>query len=70
MELIIKYDLPFVTIQVKLGIEHLEIPNVLIDTGSAKSILSAEKLLCIGKNNINTVTNVVSTVVAFIKISL
>jgi hypothetical protein len=49
MELAINYDLPFVTIQIKLGVNHLEIPNVLIDTGSAKSILSADILepLCI-----------------------
>ncbi len=48
MKLTIKYDLPFVTIQVKLGIEHLEISNILIDTGSAKSILSADILEPIG----------------------
>ncbi len=48
MKLTIKYDLPFVTIQVKLGIKHLEISNILIDTGSAKSILSADVLEPIG----------------------
>lgn len=48
MELVINYDLPFVTIQVKLGVNHLEISNVLIDTGSAKSILSADILEPIG----------------------
>jgi len=48
MELIIKNDLPFVTIQIKLGVDYLEIPNVLIDTGSAKSILSADILEPIG----------------------
>ncbi len=48
MELVIKNDLPFVTIQIKLGVSHLEIPNVLIDTGSAKSILSADILEPIG----------------------
>lgn len=48
MELVIKKDLPFVTIQVKHGVDYLEIPNVLIDTGSAKSILSADILEPIG----------------------
>ncbi len=48
MELVIKHDLPFVTIQVKLGVDYLEIPNVLIDTGSAKSILSADILEPLG----------------------
>jgi len=48
MELVIENDLPFVTIQVKLGVNYLEIPNVLIDTGSAKSILSADILEPIG----------------------
>ena len=48
MEFVINYDLPFVTIQIKLGVNHLEISNVLIDTGSAKSILSADILEPIG----------------------
>jgi hypothetical protein len=48
MKLVIKYDIPFVTIQVKQGVDHLEISNVLIDTGSAKSILSADILDAIG----------------------
>lgn len=48
MELVINYDLPFVTIQIKLGVNHLEISNVLIDTGLAKSILSADILEPIG----------------------
>jgi len=46
--LVINYDLPFVTIQIKRGVNHLEISNVLIDTGSAKSILSADILEPIG----------------------
>ncbi len=48
MELVIKNSLPFVTIQVKLGGNCLEITNILIDTGSAKSILSADILESIG----------------------
>jgi hypothetical protein len=48
MKLTIKYNLPFVSIQVKLGINQLKISNILIDTGSASSILSADILEPLG----------------------
>ncbi len=38
------YNLPFICIHLRHGNARLEIPNILIDTGSATSILSADML--------------------------
>ena len=42
MQLALKYDLPFVRITISYNGNILEIPDVLIDTGSATTILSTD----------------------------
>ena len=42
MQLALKYDLPFVRITISYNGDILEIPDVLIDTGSATTILSTD----------------------------
>jgi hypothetical protein len=48
MQLSLKYDLPFTTITVAYNGSAKEIPNVLVDTGSGSSILSADLMMEIG----------------------
>ncbi len=48
MDLCIKYDLPFLDIFVKHNAKEVKVSNVLLDTGSAKSILSVDILGTIG----------------------
>jgi hypothetical protein len=47
MQLELKDDLPFVSIQVSYQGRLLTIPGVLVDTGSATSILSADQVASI-----------------------
>jgi predicted aspartyl protease len=42
MQLALKYDLPFVRVTISYNGNILEIPDVLIDTGSATTILSTD----------------------------
>ena len=48
MQLTLKDDLPFITITVAYQGAEIEVPHVLVDTGSASTILSADWLSQIG----------------------
>jgi len=48
MQLQLKDSLPFVTISVTYKGNEIEIPDVLVDTGSASTILAADRLKAIG----------------------
>lgn len=72
MQLQLKYNLPFVTIQIEHNNKTLPIPAVLIDTGSASTFLSVDLLLNIGIqpdpfDKIHTIRGVGGTEVVFRK---
>jgi predicted aspartyl protease len=48
MQLTLKDDLPFTSIRVAYRGSEMEIPNVLVDTGSATTILAAREVAQIG----------------------
>ena len=48
MQLYLKDNLPFVTVTVGYQNRVTDIPNVLVDTGSASTILAADSLISIG----------------------
>ena len=48
MQLRLKDNLPFITLVVGYQGKSVEIPNVLVDTGSASTILAADSLFQIG----------------------
>jgi predicted aspartyl protease len=48
MQLLLKYDLPFVVVAVEYKGRTVDIPDVLVDTGSASTILAADSLIGIG----------------------
>lgn len=48
MQLVLKDDLPFITIKVVYRGMEIEIPNILVDTGSASTLLSADLVAKIG----------------------
>lgn len=48
MRLLLKDNLPFVTVEVAYKGKTVEIPDVLIDTGSASTIMAADRLSAIG----------------------
>lgn len=48
MQLSLNYDLPFVMLQTSYKGKSIQIPNVLVDTGSASTILSADIVSEIG----------------------
>ncbi len=48
MQLTLKDDLPFVTITVAYRGARLQIPDILIDTGSATTVLAADRVADIG----------------------
>jgi len=48
MKLLIRNNLPFVTIKVAYRNLSIEIPNILLDTGSATTILNADIISSIG----------------------
>jgi hypothetical protein len=48
MQLQTKYNLPFFEIGFENGTKHLHLPAVLVDTGSASTLLSADLLNEIG----------------------
>jgi hypothetical protein len=48
MQLTLKDELPFTTIKVMYRDREVEVPNVLVDTGSATTILSADIVAQIG----------------------
>jgi predicted aspartyl protease len=48
MQLTLKDDLPFTSIRVAYRGSEMEIPNVLVDTGSATTILAAREVARIG----------------------
>ncbi len=48
MQLSLKYDLPFVAIVISYRGKTREVPNVLVDTGSGSTILSADVVSEIG----------------------
>ncbi len=48
MQFLLKYDLPFIEISAAWHGAAMDIPNVLIDTGSATTILSADMVDSIG----------------------
>lgn len=72
MRLQLKYNLPFVSILIEHHTKYLQIPSVLIDTGSASTLLSADLLLSIGIqpepfDRIHTIRGVGGTEVVFRK---
>ncbi|NOZ06059.1 MAG: hypothetical protein GXP41_06865 [Chloroflexi bacterium] len=48
MQLQLKYSLPFVTVSIAYKGKEIDIPDVLVDTGSASTILAADSLKVIG----------------------
>jgi predicted aspartyl protease len=48
MKLLIRYNLPFIKITVGYRNLSIDIPNILLDTGSATTILNADILSSIG----------------------
>ena len=48
MRLTLKDDLPFVTVDVAYGGTQIEVPHVLVDTGSASTMLAADVVVQIG----------------------
>ena len=48
MKIRLQDGLPYVTMTIAYQAQHLELPNVLLDTGSAGTVLSADKVLGIG----------------------
>lgn len=48
MRLTLKDSLPFVTIALVLGERQVEIPDVLIDTGSAATVLAIDCVATVG----------------------
>ncbi|KPA09683.1 Peptidase A2A, retrovirus RVP subgroup [Candidatus Magnetomorum sp. HK-1] len=48
MKLLIRYNLPFIKIKVGYRGLSIDIPNILLDTGSATTILNADILSSIG----------------------
>jgi hypothetical protein len=44
----LRYNLPFVSIQIEYNGKSLQIPSILVDTGSASTLLSVDLLLNIG----------------------
>ncbi len=48
MQLILKNNLPFTTLKVTYSGKSIEVPHVLIDTGSASTVLAADILMQIG----------------------
>jgi len=48
MQLLLKDDLPFVVVTVEYKGKAVDVPNVLVDTGSASTILAADSLIEIG----------------------
>ncbi len=48
MQLLLKDELPFVVVTVEYNGKTVDIPNVLVDTGSASTILAADSLIEVG----------------------
>jgi len=48
MKLLMRYNLPFIKIKVGYRNLSIDIPNILLDTGSATTILNADILYSIG----------------------
>ena len=48
MQLRLKHNLPFVTAAISHNGAAVEIPDILIDTGSASTIFSSDRLLTLG----------------------
>lgn len=48
MQLVLKYNLPFTNITVAYQGRTTDIPDVLIDTGSGRTILAADIVACLG----------------------
>jgi len=48
MQLLLKDSLPFVTVTITHNGKTVNIPDVLVDTGSASTILAADRLAAIG----------------------
>lgn len=72
MQLVLKGDLPFTTIQVVYKGDSVEIPNVLVDTGSASTIFSADVLAAIHvvplpTDTLHTIRGVGGTEVVFMR---
>lgn len=70
MQLTLKDDLPFITITVGYRGAEIDLPNVLVDTGSAGTILSADWMRQIGivpqpQDTLYTIRGVGGTEVVF-----
>lgn len=48
MQLALKDDLPFVTVHAQYNGASIEIPDVLVDTGSASTVIAADRVAPIG----------------------
>lgn len=48
MHLLLKYGLPFTTVTISHGNSTVDIPDILVDTGSGSTIMSADVLASIG----------------------
>lgn len=48
MQLSLDYDIPFVNVVLTYKEISIEVPNVLVDTGSARSIFAADRMSLLG----------------------
>jgi hypothetical protein len=72
MKLRLRDDLPFVAVQVSYLGRDLEIPSVLVDTGSASTMLAADVVAQIGlvpelEDTLHTIRGIGGTEVVFIR---
>lgn len=72
MQLLLKDSLPFITVTVTYKEKTVNIPNILIDTGSASTILTADKLFVIGiepsaEDVLHTIRGVGGTEVVYLR---
>ncbi|MCI0578188.1 MAG: retroviral-like aspartic protease family protein [Chloroflexi bacterium] len=72
MQLIVQDDLPFTTVKVAYARMEIEVPDVLIDTGSATTVLAADIVASIGiipepSDLLYTIRGVGGTEVVFVR---
>lgn len=73
MQLTLKYSLPFVTVSLAYRRAEIEVPHVLVDTGSAKTMFAADVVTQIGlipepEDTLLTVRGVGGTEVVFARV--
>ena len=72
MQLLLKHNLPFVTVTISHNGATIEIPDILIDTGSASTIFASDRLLALGitpspEDVLHTIRGVGGTEVVYLR---